>query len=155
MRKLIMAYENILIAVDLTDEATEVLAAAKKIAEQQESAKLSAVTVIRPLSHSYGGLDMTGFAAAAPIETQMRDQAIEKLAALGEEYGVSKANRFVRTGQPAAEIRALAEEVGADLIVIGTHGRHGLGLLLGSTVNAVLHGVPCDVLTIKIHPLED
>jgi universal stress protein A len=34
--------------------------------------------------------------------------------------------------------------------VIGTHGRHGLGLLLGSTVNAVLHGLDTDALAVRI-----
>jgi len=38
----------------------------------------------------------------------------------------------------------------ADLIVVGSHGRHGLSLLLGSTANAVLHGAPCDVLAVRI-----
>jgi universal stress protein A len=44
----------------------------------------------------------------------------------------------------------MAEELDADLIVLGTHGRHGLGLMLGSTANAVLHGAPCDVLAVKV-----
>jgi universal stress protein A len=60
----------------------------------------------------------------------------------------------VLIGSPAVEIRELAASLGVDLIVIGTHGKHGLGLLLGSTANAVLHGVPCDVLAVKIHPVE-
>ncbi len=38
----------------------------------------------------------------------------------------------------------------ADLIVLGTHGRHGLGLILGSTANGVLHGASCDVLAVRI-----
>jgi universal stress protein A len=40
--------------------------------------------------------------------------------------------------------------VHADLIVIGSHGRHGMGLLLGSTANAVLHGSPCNVLAVRL-----
>jgi universal stress protein A len=34
--------------------------------------------------------------------------------------------------------------------VVGSHGRHGLALLLGSTANDVLHGAPCDVLAVKL-----
>ena len=37
-----------------------------------------------------------------------------------------------------------------DLIVVGTHGRHGIGLLLGSTANSVLHGVDRDVLAVRV-----
>jgi len=34
---------------------------------------------------------------------------------------------------------------------MGTHGRHGLGLLLGSTASGVLHGVDCDVLAVRVN----
>ena len=39
---------------------------------------------------------------------------------------------------------------GADVIVVGSHGRHGLALLLGSTANGVLHGATCDVLAVRV-----
>lgn len=149
-----MAYQNILIAVDLTDEAEEVFAAARNAADEQSTSSVSACTIVRPLARTYGGLDMANVVAGAPFEEEMRTQAKEKLMALGQEYGVSADTTYVRMGAPAAEIRALAEELKSDLIVIGTHGRHGLGLLLGSTANAVLHGVTCDVLVVKIHPTE-
>jgi universal stress protein A len=53
-------------------------------------------------------------------------------------------------GNPADEIHNMANEIQADLIVIGKHGQSGLKLLLGSTANAVLHGVNCDVLAVKV-----
>ncbi|MEZ5528918.1 MAG: universal stress protein [Porticoccaceae bacterium] len=37
-----------------------------------------------------------------------------------------------------------------DLIVVGSHGRHGLSLILGSTATGVLHGSQCDVLAVKV-----
>lgn len=150
-----MAYQNILIAVDLTDEAEEVFAAARNAAQEQEAQNISACTIIRPLARTYGGLDMANVVAGAPFEEEMRSQAKEKLQALGAIFGVDSQDTYVRMGAPAAEIRALADELKVDLIVIGTHGRHGLGLLLGSTANAVLHGVSCDVLVVKIHPEDE
>jgi universal stress protein A len=53
-------------------------------------------------------------------------------------------------GLVKAEIFSLVDEVAADLIVVGTHGRHGVGLLLGSTATSVIHGTPCDVLSVRV-----
>jgi nucleotide-binding universal stress UspA family protein len=50
-------------------------------------------------------------------------------------------------GDPASEILRTADEFGADLIVMGTHGRSGLGrLLMGSVAEAVLREAPSPVL---------
>jgi nucleotide-binding universal stress UspA family protein len=50
-------------------------------------------------------------------------------------------------GDPAAEILRTADEFGAELIVMGTHGRSGIGrLLMGSVAEAVLRDAPCPVL---------
>ena len=57
-------------------------------------------------------------------------------------------------GLPADEIKSEAEALNADLIVVGSHGRKGLGLLLGSTATGVLHGAKIDVLTVRISPPE-
>jgi len=58
--------------------------------------------------------------------------------------------RIVEIGVPKREIVRIAGEQGADLIVIGSHGRHGLQLLLGSTANGVLHLAKCDVLAVRV-----
>jgi universal stress protein A len=38
-----------------------------------------------------------------------------------------------------------------DLIIIGSHGRHGIRILLGSTANAILHSAKCDVLAVRVY----
>jgi universal stress protein A len=54
------------------------------------------------------------------------------------------------TGDPAAEIVALAEQEKVELIVLGSHGRTGLGrLLMGSVAEAVTRRAPCSVFTFK------
>jgi universal stress protein A len=47
-------------------------------------------------------------------------------------------------------MRRMAKEEDVDLIIVGSHGRHGLALIFGSTSNSVLHGAPCDVLAVRI-----
>ncbi len=54
------------------------------------------------------------------------------------------------TGDPAREVRRVAQRSNADLIVIGNHAETGLGLFLGSTANVVLHDTPCHVLAITL-----
>jgi nucleotide-binding universal stress UspA family protein len=57
----------------------------------------------------------------------------------------------VQDGDPAVEILGVAREVCCDLIVIGTHGRTGLGrLLMGSVAEQVVRKAACPVLTIKV-----
>ena len=53
-------------------------------------------------------------------------------------------------GHPRQEIHRVATDQQCDLIVVGSHGRHGLALLLGSTANDVLHGAPCDVIAVRL-----
>ncbi len=145
-----MSYNNILVAVDLTQEADQVLAAAQQTAQRCDG-KLSCVSVIRPLAGVYGGVDMAVVAQRTlAFEQEAIAQARDKLAALCTGYDIDPAEQFVLLGSPAFEIRRLAQDLDVGLIVIGTHGRHGLGRLLGSTANAVLHGVGCDVLVIRI-----
>jgi nucleotide-binding universal stress UspA family protein len=56
----------------------------------------------------------------------------------------------LREGDAAEEILQVADDVGADLIVMGTHGRTGLGrLLMGSVAEAVLRRASCPVLTVR------
>ena len=61
----------------------------------------------------------------------------------------------VREGPPVDAILACAAEIDADLIVLGSHGRDGLGhLLFGSTAERVLHKAPCPTLIVPLHAEE-
>jgi nucleotide-binding universal stress UspA family protein len=58
--------------------------------------------------------------------------------------------RLVIAAHPAAEILLVAQEIRCDLIVMGTHGRTGLGRMLsGSVAEEVLRRASCPVLTVK------
>ena len=57
---------------------------------------------------------------------------------------------IVLDGVASHEISAFALEAGADLIVVGTHGRRGISrLLIGSTAEALVREAPCDVLVAR------
>lgn len=65
--------------------------------------------------------------------------------------GVDKSHSHLVTGSTKHEVLHLAKELNVDLIVTGSHGKHGVALFLGSTATAILHGAECDVLIVK-HP---
>ena len=139
-------YKHILIGVDLTVESRDVSrrACALKVAF---NAKLSCVHVIEPLSLAYGGdipMDLS------TIQEQIQDTAKNHLAEFASSLGIEDEDRHLIFGRPETEIHTLAKEIDADLIVVGSHGRHGLALLLGSTANGVLHGATCDVLAVRV-----
>lgn len=150
-----MSYKHILAAVDLSEESAQVLERAR-VEAQKHDARLSVVTVVRPLTQVYGGVDVAPLAGrAVSFEEQAVDQAEKQLREVAQAYAVKADDVHVILGAPAHDIRELADRIDADLIVIGTHGRHGLGLLLGSTANAVLHGVERDVLAVRVHVADE
>lgn len=145
-----MAYKHVLAAVDLSDESSQVLKEAKQVAEDH-GARLSLISVVKPLTQVYGGLDMAAYTqASVNFEREAQTQAVEHLKKIGSGIGVDTDSVHAVIGAPAPQIVDTAKELGVDLIVVGSHGKHGLGLLLGSTANGVLHHADCDVLTIRI-----
>jgi universal stress protein A len=145
-----MAYQHILFAADFSDEALRVGERAKDVA-QRYGARLSMIHVVEDVNISLGGgYELLPVLPELPDETLLR----EARAALGELAGrleVEDAELWVVNAPSTKEgILDAAREHGVDLIVVGSHGRHGLALLLGSTANAVLHGAPCDVLAVRI-----
>ncbi|MNG25866.1 hypothetical protein D3C84_1107770 [compost metagenome] len=85
------------------------------------------------------------------LQQQQFDQAKERMDRLFVKYpDIKRGDSHLTYGQPRQEIHQLAKENACDLIVVGSHGRHGLALLLGSTANDVLHGAPCDVLAVRL-----
>lgn len=139
-------YKHILVGVDLTEESRIVAKRAQAIAKAV-SARLSCLHVVEPLSLAYGGdipMDLS------TIQEQIQDTAKTHLAEFANSLGVAVEDQHLIFGRPETEIHALAEQIEADLIVVGTHGRHGLALLLGSTSSGVLHGTHCDVLAVRV-----
>lgn len=142
-----MSYTHVLAAVDVSADCAQVLEKAKTAAAHH-NAGLSVVTVIKPLHHNYGyGIDSSGFIG---FEHEAQEQARATLSELAPAYGIGADRIHVETGQPADKIRETADRINADLIVVGTHGRYGLGRLLGSTACGVLHGVERDVLAVRV-----
>lgn len=147
-------YRRILVALDGSDDADQVLEAALTLQRRSVEA-FHVVTVVPPMLAAVGGMGGAAVTAAWPVqemELAVRREIGDGVRERAARFGIAPERVTVRSGRPASEIRAVAEELEADLIVIGSHGREGLaGVMLGSTANGVLHGSQCDVLTIRIH----
>ncbi len=141
-------YTHILLAVDFSEHGETVAQKAKQLAEQN-GAQLS-------LLHVVDNLPVTdaNYGPIIPYDIDLTEELMKasekRLAELGEELGVAKDRQWLEIGSPKLEIVRMAEENNVDLIVVGSHGRHGLALLLGSTANGVLHHAKCDVLAVRL-----
>ena len=141
-----MEYTNILVALDLVEESDKVINRAINIANHK--AKISIVHVVEPLAMAFGGdvpMDLS------VLQQEQLEQAKKKLNKFSAEHPtIDQSDCHLVCGQPRQEIHNIAKKINCNLIIVGSHGRHGLALLLGSTANEVLHGAKCDVLAVRL-----
>lgn len=140
-------YSHLLVGVDLAPESAQIIERARQIS-LNHNARLTLVHVLEPLTFAYGGdipMDLT------EVQSQLQAQAHDQLRQLAKRTQIPEQDCQLLIGQPAAELHQLAAQEGCDLIVVGSHGRQGLALLLGSTANGVLHGANCDVLAVRVN----
>lgn len=137
-------YKKILFATDFDAVGLHAAKKARKLADEN-NADLHLVHVIEPIpAYAY-----PGFAGFTEIELPIRERAEDELKKLGTQLKVNDAHLHLELGSTKHEVLRVAKELKADLIVAGSHGKHGLMLLLGSTANAILHGAECDVLIVR------
>jgi universal stress protein A len=139
-------YRHIMVGLDLSQESNLVVDHVQELFGDRD-ARISLVHVQEPLSFAYGGdipMDLS------EVQTQMEEQARTRLDQFCEQLNLSSTDRHVLIGQPAQEMHNFARENDVDLTVVGSHGRHGLALIFGSTATGVLHGATCDVLAVRI-----
>jgi len=141
-------YKHILLAVDYSEQGVYVAGKARSLAYRYQ-AKLSIIHVLDNIP-----MPDTNYGTLIPLDQDSSYDLLEaeksKLIRLGEELNVDLANCWMLWGVPKQEIIHIADQEQVDLIVVGSHGRHGLSLLLGSTANSVLHYAKCDVMAIRL-----
>lgn len=141
----------ILAAVDFSHHSQRALDSARDLASRTPHAELHVVHVVPP---PVGTVTVLGTADMAATFTDTLDRTRKELEAACGEAAKGLSERVfghVRTGKPSREIAEVAKQIGADLIVIGTHGRTGLArVLLGSVTEEVVRQAPCDVLTVRV-----
>lgn len=148
-------YKKILIATDGSDLAARALEHGASLAKIV-GAEVVVVTVIEPAALMGGGYASAAGTVFDPIpelveaQKEATGKLLAKAVAAVAAHGVSASSQYVDNSFPAEGIISTAERVGADLIIMGSHGRRGLGrLLLGSQTNEVLAHTKIPVLVTR------
>jgi universal stress protein A len=140
-------YKKILVAIDISADYETVIHQALSVCQSPEELSL----VYIPVSAVYIQPYLYGADYNVIDDSDRMARAQKKLDDIAHKFGIKQKNVYLKAGDVSDEIQNFANEIHADLIVIGTHGRSGIKLLLGSTANAVLHGVKQDVLAVRVH----
>ncbi len=138
-------YGDVLVAIDGGEGATLALAEAIELARLHGS-RLHVVSVVdlRALSYEDGAGHV--YDALESGAEALVSEAAER----AREAGVESVSTHVTAGRVFREITEHAEEVGADLAVVGTHGRRGVErVVLGSVAELVVRTADCPVLTVR------
>lgn len=141
-------YQHILIAADFSKHSDDICNKAQQLAKYYQ-AKLS-------ICHIVEDFPLTDFAyePMISVDIDMRNALLDagkkQLTKLANTLAIPVSQQWVECGSPGHDIVRIADDNQVDLIVVGSHGRHGIKLLLGSTANAVLHHAHCDVLAVRL-----
>jgi nucleotide-binding universal stress UspA family protein len=148
---------RILLPTDFSGCANHALPYAAAIA-RATGASVICINVVEPIVPAVG---YTGLAEAMPIaemNEQLEDSAEREMPDLmgSDELQGLDVEEVIVHGDAAAEIVRVANERKADLIVISSHGRTGIGrMIFGSTAEAVVRHAHCPVLVVKPPHEED
>lgn len=131
-------YKRILVATDGSEFSQEAVRRALALAKEN-SAEVTAVYVAST--------------QRAWILKEALSREAKRILAQAKEFadreGVSL-NTRIEEGYPFEQIIKVAKEINSDLIVIGSHGRTGMGkILVGSVTERVIGGAPCPVLVVQ------
>jgi len=140
-------YKHVLVALDFSAEAMMVLDKAAGIARSNQAG----LTLFHAVECS-DALYVSDLVMPIDMELceDMAKKAKNRLIELAGKLELADVATRVSIGVAKHEIISAANEAKVDLIVLGSHGRHGLQLLLGSTANGVLHLALCDVLAVRV-----
>ena len=134
---------NVVVPIDFSAASPEAVATALELVSSP--VHVHVVHALTPLEAMSPGV-MWGTMDDASREKAVR----EYFGHFAAEHGFTGVDLTVRFGDPGTEITDFAREINADLIVVPSHGRHGIKrLLLGSVAERILRHAHCPVLVLR------
>ncbi|MDE2366955.1 MAG: universal stress protein [Betaproteobacteria bacterium] len=141
-------YRRMLLGTDLSEQSDHIVRKARDLARTFH-ADLYVVHVLDSIP-----MPDTAYGTMVPLDQDSSYEMLETVKSrfkqLGDRLGLEPSHLWMVWGVPGEEIIRIAGQEHIDLIIVGSHGRHGLGLLLGSTASSVLHHAKCDVMAIRL-----
>lgn len=142
----------VIAAFDFSEEGERVLAEGFAIAERSPDTELYPAHVATP----YGPMIRLALAdSTVPVDAKRAEARLagyieERRRARSHPPNPERVHPRLRVGGPADEVALLAAELEADLVLVGTHVRHGVRqLFLGSVTEAVVRRCGCPVLVVR------
>lgn len=145
MEEKLRIYRHILYATHFGENSESISFKVKQLADLFNAA-LSLIHVVEAIP-----LDITSefsLPYQLDLETELLGHARKRLQEMGGKIGVSPTRCYAEIGTPKASIADLARRANVDLIVIGSHSKHGIAKFFSSTSDSVLKESLCDILTI-------
>ncbi|HXX39213.1 MAG TPA: universal stress protein [bacterium] len=143
---------KVLVATDGSPHAIRAAVFAARLAREVPGTELVVVSVGHVPALATGGSSRDAIAGLEAVEQgleQVGRAALDKTTREIEGTGVPVTTAY-RTGDPSAEIMKAAQEIGADMIVVGSRGLGQIGgLILGSVSERVLHRAHLPVLVVR------
>lgn len=137
--------KKILVAHDGSEESDKAVQTAVSLARGFHSA----LTVIAVIPEPYL-MEVSEFDRMRILDTLTLDAKNSLAKIKAEAAGITSIKTIIKFGNPAAEILDTAAKMKANLIVTGSHGRHGAQrFLLGSVSSKIVDHAPCSVLVVK------
>ncbi len=146
-----MDVRSILVPTDFSECARHAVPVAASLA-RLTGARVLCLHVVEPVVQPVGWTPVAEPMPAPELGERLEQSAGRDLPAFSksEEFAGLEVEDVIVHGEPAAEIVRAAEERGAGLIVISSHGRTGLGrIIFGSTAESVVRHARCPVLVVK------
>jgi len=143
-------FENILLPTDGSDVASAAAARAIALAKLA-GAELHVVFVVEPYAYTgIGAANSAGLQEYLAASQRRASEALAPFSSLAQREGVTLSTETVEGSSPAEQIVETAHRCGADLIVMGSHGRTGVArVVLGSVAAKVLVLAPMPVMIVK------
>lgn len=139
-------YDRVLIAIDASQESEQVLRKGVELANLYDAS----ITVVHALE-----LPMPMVGELALVDTYFNSEeyirlVTDALLSLLKKADLPASTLQIISGLPVSTIIDFSENNNMDLIVVGSHGKNGIKLLLGSVASGVLHKAKCDVFVYRL-----